>query len=42
MPRFDPATRNNVISRLQDGQSQAEVAQQFNFTRAQFHAFDRD
>lgn len=36
MPRFDPATRNNVIVRLQDGQSQAEVTQQFNFTENNF------
>jgi hypothetical protein len=30
MPRFDAATCNNIIGRLQVGQSQTEVAQQFN------------
>jgi DNA invertase Pin-like site-specific DNA recombinase len=30
MPRLGPATRNNVIDRLQAGQSQTEVARQFN------------
>ena len=29
MPRLDPATRNNVIGRLQGGQSQPEVDRQF-------------
>ena len=29
MPRLDPATRNNVIGRLQGGQSQTEVDRQF-------------
>jgi transposase len=30
MPRLDPATHNNTTDRLQTGQSQTEVARQFN------------
>jgi transposase-like protein len=39
---MDPATRSNVIGRLQPGQSQTEVARQLNFHQNTISQFDSE